>query len=182
MYLGRIIVITFRSQPFVSLLGRGGCWLAGLLLFLTCGCAPGTISVPGETFDAGPVFAADQAELVHRFRVTNTTGRAVRILGERHSCSCTTLELPRVALRPGESTILTMTVSVPYSYTQREICCTVVTVHPRYPEWEYRIRFESFPRARVEPEQIRVGTLAPWKESKGTLRPVFGTWLEVFVP
>ena len=165
-----------------SRIARAGCCLVALFLFFLYGCSQAIVSVPGETFDAGPVFAADQAELSHRFQITNTTGRRVRILGERHSCTCTTTDLPRAVLGPGESTFLTMTVSIPHSYAQREVGCTVLTDDPQYPEWNYGIRFESLPGARIEPEQISVGTLAPWKESKGEDRAIAEAWLEVFAP
>lgn len=139
--------------------------------------------MPGGLYDAGPVFAADRPEIVHRFQVTNTTDRPVRILGERHSCTCTAPELPRVALRPGESTTLILTVSIPPAYARREVSCTVITDHPSHPEWNYGIRFESFPRARIEPELLHVGRLTPWMESgDGTDRRVVETWLELFAP
>lgn len=58
-----------------------------------CGGAPPP-SRPSGTFHAGAVFADETPDLIHKFELRNATGRRVHILGERHSCDCTSVEMP----------------------------------------------------------------------------------------
>ncbi len=73
-------------------------------MIISCvGCDVVRVGPPGEVFDAGPIFAGAREPLTHRYQVTNTTGRTVRILDESHSCTCTKVEVEKKTLQPGES-------------------------------------------------------------------------------
>ena len=133
--------------------------LAGLILATLPGCH--RESEPhrrGEIFDAGAVFASSTPTLTHAFRIGNTTRRTVRILGENHSCDCTTVDLPKRELRPGESVALTLSVRVPPTYVRKEVSATLETDDPEHPHWDYLVRFEAFPDARVVPQVIDLGS------------------------
>ena len=118
------------------------------------GCS-GEISRPlGKVFDAGAVFADATPVISHRFTITNTTKRPVKILEETHSCTCTAVEVEHRLLNPGESMVLKMSVRVPTGYSEYDISCTLKTDHPTLPNWDYRIRYRTFPRARVISDRI----------------------------
>ena len=78
-----------------------------LLGALATGCSlsapPPTPGRPVETFHAGIVFNAETPVLVHEFLVRNTTGVPVTVLDESHSCGCSTIELERTTLAPGQA-------------------------------------------------------------------------------
>ncbi len=116
--------------------------------------------------------------LTHRFLITNTTGVEVKITGENHSCSCTTVDLEPVTLVPGASTPLTMAVRVPQGYATMDLSCTVQTDHPRFPNWIYRLRFAGYPTARIDPDRIDLGRRQPIQPAD---YPKVA-WLEVFAP
>ena len=96
--------------------------LAGLIMATLPGCHRESAShPPGEVFDAGAVFASSTPTLTHMFRIENTTKRTVRILGENHSCDCTTVDLPKRELLAGESVALTLSVQVPPAYVKKDV-------------------------------------------------------------
>lgn len=98
-------------------------------------------------------------ELTHTFQVTNTTDRAVSILGEDHSCSCSSVSIPRTTLRPGQSLPLTISLSVPNGEVERTVWCTVKTDHPRVPEWSYALSYKTLRDAKIVPERIELGQI-----------------------
>jgi len=148
------------------------------------GCTPRSgPKLPGETFDAGAIFATVTPALSHRFRVENTTGRRVRILSENHSCDCTTVELEKRDLLPGDSMLLSMSVRVAPLYSNKDVSCVLKTDQPERSEWTYRLRFESFPEARIVPDRIDLGTFSVAEISgagKHGEIPSAEAWLEVF--
>ena len=128
-------------------------------LCLLAGCSTRPAGPPGESFDAGPTFAARTPVVKHTFQVTNTTGRTVRILDESHTCTCTKVDLERRTLKPGETVGLTMTVNVPQGYSKLDLGSAVQTDHPGFPVWRYQLRFESFPTVRIVPDRINLGSI-----------------------
>jgi len=121
--------------------------------------------------------------LTHRFHVENTTGRRVRILNENHSCDCTTVELEKRELLPGDSMSLDMTVRVGSGYASKDVSCILKTDRPDHLEWIYRIRFESFPDARIVPDRIDLGTFSIPKIGGARTRGAVASseaWIEVF--
>lgn len=114
--------------------------------------------LPGETFDAGVFFATSTPEVTHQFSVVNTTGRAVRILDETHSCNCTKVTLEKRQLPPGASMPLMLSVQVPHVYAKTDISCTLATDNINNPNWTYRLRFESYPDAEIDPDRIEILT------------------------
>ncbi len=155
-------------------------WAIALLALPGVGCdtEPTPPVPPGGVFDLGPVFARDRPDVSHRFTVTNTTDRPVRILGERHSCECTEVTLETGILEPGESFPLSMALPVAQGYGKQSLTTTVFTDHPEFPTWIYELRLESFPLARFVPDRIDLGTA----KLGGELPPGGEAWLEVFTP
>jgi len=140
---------------------------------------------PGETFDAGAVFATATPNLVHSFPVRNTTGRVVHILSENHSCDCTDVTLGKRELKPGESTEVVMNVRVSTAYSIKDVSCVLGTDLPGSTEIAYHIKFESFPDARIVPDRIDIGTFTDSylrKPDKAFEIVAPETWLEVFTP
>lgn len=151
----------------------------------TLGCTGSFEEVPpGEFFDSGKLIVSRTSTLKHTFQVTNSTSRPVRIQGETHSCGCTDIELRQVVLDPGESTPLTMTVRLPTGLVEREVGCTVKTDHPRFPEWNYTLRYATFPVARIATERIDLGTIslgeAQDDDQPGRVDSAEQTWLELY--
>lgn len=155
-----------------------------VILSALLGCTQRPAATPGETFDAGPVFAHATPRLTHRFLVTNTTGRKVRLLKETHSCSCTKVELAGVTLEPGASTPLVMNVDVSETYSALDLTCTVNTDHPEHPNWVYHLTFMSYPRARIDPDRINLGSFpvagARGVDSDGLKGPGRDVWVEFY--
>jgi hypothetical protein len=108
--------------------------------------------------DLGPILAAGQREASYTFRVSNPTDRTVRVLDLEHSCSCTSAEIDRRELGPGESARLVMTIAIGSQYAEKSIICAVVTDHPAYRSWEYEVRYTSCPRSRITPERIELAS------------------------
>lgn len=153
------------------------------LILLSPGCVNSSKAPPGDEFDAGSVLSGTTPRLVHRFRVTNSTGRTVRLLGEAHSCDCTRVELEKVALKPGASTILSMGLDLSSRYEKRRVSCVVKTDHPTLPEWSYHLKYESFPPARIVPPQIKLGSFRAGKRIAEDLEYEESpeeVWLEVY--
>jgi len=121
-------------------------------------------ALPGGAFDAGPLFSSSTPMLVHEFRVTNTTGKAVRILNETHSCTCTSVAFAPKQLAPGESAPLEVKVRVPDGYSERKIHVTLKTDHPKFPSWTYEVQFVSYPEARIVPDRIELGSFVLRKD------------------
>ena len=128
-----------------------------LVVFLNIGCSKTEVTNPGEEFDAGVIFATTQKKLIHKFAVLNSTTEVVRVIGESHSCGCTSIDLTPATLAPGERTSLTMELSVPRGHDKRRVSCFVATDHPKFPRWAYHLSYESFPQAEIVPSQIRLG-------------------------
>lgn len=92
-----------------------------LLLTLAClsGCAAG---VPGETYSAGYIFPERQSQVSHDFVVRNNTSKHVKILKVEKTCTCTSYELGKYELAPGEMTTLSNeTVRAPGGTADREM-------------------------------------------------------------
>ncbi len=164
-------------------------WPMAFILMLTSlmlGCQGESTTPPGETFDAGPVFADLTPMISHRFEVRNTTSRPVRILDENHSCSCTSVNVPRILLQPGQTTTLEMKVQTPLTYSNRVLGSTLRTDHPKFPEWSYQLRIESFPKARMASDQVELRLADRVRRETGApaaRRTLLGeTWLEVYAP
>jgi hypothetical protein len=66
------------------------------------GCRPGASGVPGEVYDAGYVMVGTTPKMSHDFAVRNTTGSTVEIIDVGKTCGCTSYELARMRLAPGE--------------------------------------------------------------------------------
>lgn len=157
-------------------------WVALSIVMAGCGARVGQ---PGETFDFGPVFAADTPSLEHEFRVVNTTGRPVKLLSEMHSCTCTDVAIKFGVLQPGESTPLRLKVSIPDGRVDRVVGCTIKTDDPKHPDWLYSIAAQAYTAGRIDPDRIAVGTasLDPDVPSVGgTTTEALATtaWVELF--
>ena len=155
-----------------------------LVLSANAGCArEAGPTTPADTFDAGPLLAVDGNTFVHRFCVVNSTGRDVRILKEKHSCDCVSAELDKNDLRAGESTFLKVRAKLSPAYPKKNVACILETDAPLFPEWIYRLVYESYPEARIVPDRIDAGTISfsgPARPSGGPDLAAKKVWLEVF--
>jgi hypothetical protein len=161
---------------------RPSCSLRFILLgTLAIGChdvAQTEVPPTGETFDAGDVFASKTSSLVHHFYLKNSTSQSIRILGESHSCTCTSVTLERATLRPGETLPLVMSVRVPQGYSRSEVSCVATTDYTPSPNWTFKLRFQSYPDSRIVPDRLDLGNLRNPRVSKQHER----AWIEVFIP
>ncbi len=86
---------------------------------------------------------------------------------------------------PGDSTVLTMTAKVPESFQTGSLTCNVKTDHPSQPEWRYEIRYQSFPKARLVPERIDLGSIRlgkPLADGASAVDRGGGFWFESYSP
>jgi hypothetical protein len=145
-----------RSRRTVTLLLRRCVFAVASAMFASC-TSP-VAKQPGENVALGLVCASDRPKVSHQFAVLNTTRMPVRLLAERHSCSCTEVVFTPCTLQPGESTSLKLTVTIPEKHSEQQVSCIVRTDHVDWPEWAYTINFTSYPRLVVEPDIIRLGS------------------------
>ena len=61
-------------------------------------------------------FSIPESKVTHVFVVKNTTGKRVKVQSVQKSCTCTSFELSKYQLRPGETAVLRMEVDVTASY------------------------------------------------------------------
>lgn len=154
----------------------------GLLVVLTVGCRSES-KHPGGSWDSGVVFSSTTTKLTHDYRITNTTGIPVRILGEEHSCGCTSVALKKGVLLPGEVTIAVMEVNLPRERERGAVGFSVITDHPNWPKWEYTATFESVPFAKFEPAALNFGTVRTASKPGQTNGPIVArAHLEVYGP
>ena len=109
-----------------------------------------------RSFDAGALFQDSTPSLVHTFRLRNTTDRTVRIVRRVCSCTCTSNELGKAVLAPGEATELTMRVHTSDAYRAMTVQCRLVTDSPVIGEVPYSLAFTSFPRVSFSSETVRL--------------------------
>jgi hypothetical protein len=64
-------------------------------------------------------------------------------------------------LLPGESTTLTINVSVPKRLQRRVAPCFLDTDHPRFKSWEYNLEFVSLPPVVADPDILDLGGIYP---------------------
>ena len=83
----------------------------GAAMWRDRGASVATFTCDGPSFDFGKVSPETAASLHHDFRLTNRTGRPIRIVGHRASCGCTTAVPPSAAVAPGEAIIVPVTVN-----------------------------------------------------------------------
>jgi hypothetical protein len=156
-------------------------WMTCISAAASAGCTSKVVP-PGGEHDLGVVFAQHTPELSHTFIVENTTDREVTILDETHTCTCSSVKLEGWKLRPGESTRLTFTARPPDGVANMDIRTTLLTDHPVWPEWTYRLKFRTYPIARIVPSRVDMGMARIADNgSNPTLRPLEGPpSLEVF--
>ena len=131
-----------------------------LVVVIPAGCTTRTMTQPGEAFDAGSLYEADDHAYSHTFEVRNTTDRVVEVQGETHSCACTKVDFTPTTLKPGETTRLKLVVALPYSYAKQTLTSVVKTNDPKFPEWSYSLSYEFFPRARMLSDVVDLGRFA----------------------
>lgn len=122
-----------------------------LALLGATGCGTRNVErLPGETYDAGPVFAPETKKITHTFRVRNTTGRTVRIVDVKPSCSCSSATIKDRTLKPWQETELEIAANVPNAYSRGLISCILKADDQNFPDWSYSLRFESLPRLMLD--------------------------------
>ncbi len=143
----------------------------------------GGASSPGENFDAGAIFASRIRLIEHEFQVTNTTGQAIEILGETHSCTCTEVAVRKGKLEPGETIVLKLKVKPYLNRADGSISCTLKTNHPQWKEWTYFLHYRCFPDAQIVADRVDLGTIwvdrpSPSASASSSRAP--DAWLEVY--
>ena len=131
--------------------------LRALLFILTylSGCAR---QRPGETFSAGYILTDKQSKVSHDFVVRNLTSKPVKIETVEKSCGCTSFNLGKYALAPGEAATFTMNVDVTKGYMQKYATCILKTDDPQFKNWAYSVQFTSVPFVVADPTDLNLGT------------------------
>ncbi len=157
-----------RDRDLYTHAGWRSTWLlAFLLLGGNSGCAP---THPGETFFAGYISPEKQSKVSRVFVVRNTTSDSVGIGSVDRTCTCTSFELGKYRLAPGESTTLSVVVDVTGGFMTRSAACVLRTDHPKFKDWSYSLTFVSAPFAVANPSVLNLGSFEPDGKSFGTVR------------
>lgn len=134
--------------------------------------------------DAGQVFADTSPRIAHRFEVKNETGKPIKFLKKECTCTCTTTNLDKVLLQPGESGFFEMNLPTPANYSgQTNVRCELT--FDDHVQRVYSMSFEAFPRSMVERENIDLGESKPTSEGNlghGEVDPSLITNLDLFGP
>ena len=82
--------------------------------FFSAGCGtarfvPGSLS---QTVDLGDFILTEPRTIKTEFEFRNPLDRPVKIVGERHSCTCSSVELPLGAVPPGEAVTVSVAMSL----------------------------------------------------------------------
>ncbi len=150
-----------RAAPGAVVFGSLAGALSAFAVAVSCGgCGSQKNTRPGETFDAGYVFADSTPKVSREFTVRNPTDRTVRILDVAKTCGCTSFDLRRWTLGPGESTTLRINVNTPLAYQQVYSACTLKTEHPMLTDWPYTIKFTALPRVAFSTNHVNFGRIA----------------------
>ena len=143
-------------------------WVAWLCLLCLSGCLRSNSKPPGEIYNAGCVFSAEQPTISHDFDVINSTSETVNVVDVERSCGCASFQLKAKRLVPGESTVLTVRVDVPKSYIQKSASCILKTDHPRLNNWIYTLQFTALPRIVADPAILDLGSFSPDDAAQST--------------
>ena len=92
--------------------------------------------MPSGFYEAGTV-------LRHEFRVANDTDSVVRLALVSTSCSCTTAEVSRREVQPGEETLLQMSLTLEKASGKRSARCVLSDDHGK--RWVFGISATSYP-------------------------------------
>jgi Protein of unknown function (DUF1573) len=128
-----------------------------LVLLGGLGCSGEVATAPGEKFSAGYVLADRQPKVTHDFTVRNSSAENVKVLEIRKNCGCTSFDLKKRELAPGEATVLTISVDVPHAHMPKFADCVLQTDHPRFKDWVYGVEFVSLPFIVADPPDLSLG-------------------------
>jgi hypothetical protein len=147
------------------------------MVVVCVGCESQRKAPLGETFDAGHVFADSVRKVSHQFTIRNTADRTLKISGVTKTCGCTSFDLEKSVLGPGESTKLDIHVATPRSYQQVFASCTLHTDHPVLKSWQYTLKFTSLPGLALSADHVNFGRIT--KDGPDLVQPayvdIFGT-------
>jgi hypothetical protein len=113
--------------------------------------------------DAGQVFAEITPVVAHRFSVRNRSGRTLKLVDQRCTCTCTTSQFSPATLEPGQSGMLDMSIQMPGGYSGK----SSVRCELSFDDGSTRtcvISYESFPRMMVDLSYLDLGTFGPEPE------------------
>ncbi|MFO0958496.1 MAG: DUF1573 domain-containing protein [Isosphaeraceae bacterium] len=170
------VILRFTAATIV-----GGITVAVLIH----GMGRGSGIAPGERHEYPAFLAGTQDHIDYTFKVTNTTGRPVRILDCKSSCGCTSTELKKSSLLPGESTDLAVRMDVRDDTTENVAVVTLHTDHPRFPRWGYRLAARTYRPVWFEGPTLDLGEYD--EESPRTLKGqaqlyLCGSWSRPTLP
>lgn len=103
----------------------------------------------GEAYDAGRLLADARPVVSRTFRVVNRGSRTIKLINRSCTCTCTTSELSRDTLNPGQSATFDMAIKMPGGYSGKStVRCELMFDDNR--ARIYTITYESFPRMLIE--------------------------------
>ena len=161
------------------------CWLpstlAAVLSALFVGCQrSNSDSGNGLAYDCGPVFAADAIPLVHTFKVPNTKNQILTIKKLIQSCNCTDAKLSTMAIAPGSSADLKLTIKPSPALGSWKVQCTLETDDPEQPDKTYTVTYRSYPQVRFDTNSINLGVSTRGAAGEPPPTNKAEAWFEVF--
>ena len=148
-------------------------WSAiGLAALLVQGCMPGGDGSPlaPQMFDAGGHIVSQTKQINHEFVITNVSRKPIGILEILKTCTCTTADLDKRLIQPGESASLKLKINVIPILKDWEVHCTLKTDSPSQAEVTYRVKFRTYPDILFSSDVVNLGS---WDKelSSGSIPP-----------
>ncbi|MFO0946049.1 MAG: DUF1573 domain-containing protein [Planctomycetota bacterium] len=113
----------------------------------------------GEIHELPALLSGEARIAEHHFTIKNTLARDITITRVNKSCSCTSVELERNTLRPGETSALKMVVDLRGRTGPFSTECVVH--HDAGEPWRYRLKCQIYPEVEFDVPMIRLGDISP---------------------
>lgn len=128
--------------------------------------------------DAGTIFD-DGKELVRTFPLVNTTTQAIDIVKISKSCNCTSIEVDKMKLFPGESASIVMRIHPSRSKGTYKVVGTLRTSESLKPH-EYVVEYSVVPHIAFESPSLNLGLISSKVDSsEESVSPSRSLWFEL---
>ena len=151
------------------------------LVALVVGCeawrhSPGN----GRAYDFGPVFASNADILVHVFKITNKKNKILNIQKIIRSCNCAEAQLSAMAVGPGSSADLRLTIKPSPALGSWRVSCTLETDDPDDPVQTYAVTYRSYPHVSFDTSRVELGQSTSGGAGENSPSKRVESWIELY--
>ncbi len=154
--------------------------LMAVLTVLACGiaCHREASRIHDNHHNAGTIFD-DGRELVHTFSLVNTKPQVIDIVNISKSCTCTSVQVDKMKLSPGESASIVMHINPSRSKGTYKVLGTLHT-SDNLKTHEYVVEYSIIPHIAFEAPSVNLGLISSKLDSlEESVSPSKSIWLEL---